>query len=214
MLSPFCSMDMANLSNQQQTDLFKAQQRTQSLFTDQAAANAARQFNATSQNQVDQFFANLGQQTSQFNATQANAQAQFNAGQANTVERFNAEMNNQRDQFNAQNQIVIAQSNAQWRRQIATADTAAVNRANELNASAVLDISKTAYDNLWSYYADSMEYAWKAADNELDRMNNLAMAQLSADATTTAAAAQRTSAAGTALGKLVGTLGSAWIGTW
>ena len=207
----FLQTDMANLSNQQQTELFKAQQRTQSMFTDQAATNAARQFNASSQNQVDQFFANLGQQTSQFNATQQNAQAQFNAGQANTVERFNAEMNNQRDQFNAQNQIVIAQSNAQWRRQIATADTAAVNRANEINAAAVLDISKTAYDNLWQYYADSMEFAWDAADNELDRMNNLAMAQLSADATTAAAAAQRSSAAGSALGGLIGTLGSAFI---
>jgi len=123
-------------------------------------------------------------------------------------------MNNQRDQFNAQNQVVIAQSNAQWRRQIATADTAAVNRANELNASAILDISNTAYNNLWQYYADSMEYAWKAADNELDRMNNLAMAQLTADATKAAADAQRSSASGTALGKLVGTLGSAYIGTW
>jgi len=207
----FLQMDMANLSNQQQTELFKAQQRTQSLFTDQAATNASRQFNATSQNQVDQFFANLSQQTSQFNASQSNAQAQFNAGQANTVERFNAEMNNQRDQFNAQNQIVIAQSNAQWRRQIATADTAAVNRANELNASAVLDISKSAYDNLWQYYADSMEYAWDAADNELDRMNNLAVAELSSDAQAAASKAAGSSAAGSALGGLIGTLGSAFI---
>ena len=207
----FLQTDMANLSNQQQTELFKAQQRTQSMFTDQAATNAARQFNASSQNQVDQFFSSLAQQTSQFNATQKNAQAQFNAGQANTVERFNAEMNNQRDQFNAQNQIVIAQSNAQWRRQIATADTAAVNRANEINAAAVLDISKTAYDNLWQYYADSMEFAWDAADNELDRMNNLAVAQLSADATMAAQKAASSSAAGSALGGLLSTLGSAFI---
>ena len=207
----FLNMDMANLSNQQQTELFRAQQRTQALFTDQSATNAARQFNATSQNQVDQFFANLASQVSQFNATQANAQAQFNAGQANTVERFNAEMNNQRDQFNAQNQLVIAQSNAQWRRQIATADTAAVNRANEINASALLDISNTAYNNLWQYYADSMEYAWEAADNELDRLNNLAVAQLSADATTKAQEMANSSAAGSALGGLIGTLGSAYI---
>jgi hypothetical protein len=207
----FLNMDMANLSNQQQTELFRAQQRTQALFTDQSATNAARQFNATSQNQVDQFFANLSSQVSQFNATQANAQAQFNAGQANTVERFNAEMNNQRDQFNAQNQLVIAQSNAQWRRQIATADTAAVNRANEINASALLDISNTAYNNLWQYYADSMEYAWEAADNELDRLNNLAVAQLSADATTKAQEMASSSAAGSALGGLIGTLGSAYI---
>ena len=175
-------MDMANLSNQQQTELFKAQQRTQSLFTDQAAQNAARQFNATSQNQTDQFFQNLGQQANQFNATQQNSQAQFNAGQANTVQRFNAEMNNQRDQFNAQNQMVIAQANAQWRRQIATADTAAVNRANELNANAVLDISKTAYDNLWNYYSDTMEWAWTTGDNEAERQAKLAVAHINAQA--------------------------------
>ena len=178
----FLQMDMANLSNQQQTELFKAQQRVQSMFTDQAATNAAAQFNATSQNQVDQFFSNLAQQTSQFNATQANAQSQFNAGQANTVNRFNAEMNNQRDQFNAQNQTVIAQSNAQWRRQIATADTAAVNRANEINAAAILNISDTAYNNMWSYYSDTMEWAWTTAENEAQRAMQIAVAHINADA--------------------------------
>ena len=178
----FLQTDMANLSNQQQTELLKAQQRTQSLFTDQAATNAAAQFNATSQNQVDQFFANLAQQTSQYNATQQNAQSQFNAGQANTVNRFNAEMNNQRDQFNSQNQTVIAQSNAQWRRQIATADTAAVNRANEINAAAILGISDTAYNNMWSYYSDTMEWAWNTAENEAQRAMQLAVAHINADA--------------------------------
>jgi len=178
----FLQTDMANLSNQQQTELFKAQQRTQSMFTDQAATNAAAQFNATSQNQVDQFFSNLAQQTSQFNATQQNAQSQFNAGQANTVNRFNAEMNNQRDQFNSQNQTVIAQSNAQWRRQIATADTAAVNRANEINAAAILGISDSAYNNMWSYYSDTMEWAWNTAENEAQRAMQLAVAHINADA--------------------------------
>jgi hypothetical protein len=207
----FLQTDMANLSNRQQTDLFKAQQRVQSLFTDQAAENASRQFNASSQNQVDQFFSNLASQTSQFNASQANAQSQFNAGQTNTLNRFNAELNNQRDQFNAQNQMVIAQANAQWRRQIATADTAAINRANELNANAVLDMSKEAYDNLWTYFADTMEWAWTTADNSLERNNKLAMANI--DAASRAAVAQEnsSSAMGTALGGLVGTLGSAWI---
>jgi hypothetical protein len=207
----FLQIDMANLSNRQQTDLFKAQQRTQALFTDQAAENAARQFNATSQNQVDQFFASLKTQVSQFNATQANAQSQFNAGQANTVERFNAELNNQRDQFNAQNQLVISQSNAQWRRQIATADTAATNRANELNANAILNISKTAYDNLWQYYADTMEWAWTSAENELDRISTLAEAQLNADQQDAASKRQASSNAGSAVGSLIGTLGAAAI---
>jgi len=212
----FLQVDMANLSNRQQTELFKAQQRTQALFTDQAAENAARQFNASSQNQVDQFFANLSSQVSQFNATQQNAQSQFNAGQTNTIARFNAELNNQRDQFNAQNQLVIAQANAQWRRQIATADTAAINRANELNASAILDISKQAYSNLWNYYSDTMEWAWTSAENQIDRNNALAIAELDSKTRSEVAKEGSSSAAGSAVGSLIGTLGSAWImsGCW
>ena len=207
----FLQRDLTNLSNQQQTETFKAQQRVQSMFTDQAAENASRQFNASSQQQTDQFFANLGNQVAQFNASQDNAQQQFNAGQVNTLERFNAELNNQRDQFNAQNQLVIAQANAQWRREVATADTAAVNRANELNAAAVLDISDTAYSNLWQYYGDTMEWAWESAENQLDRVTDLAVAELDAKARKEIAGEQSSSAAGSAVGGMIGTLGSAFI---
>ena len=200
----FLQMDMANLSNRQQADMFGAQQQIQSLFTDQAAQNAARQFNATSQNQVDQFFANLGQQANQFNATQMNAQSQFNAGQANTIERFNAEINNQRDQFNAQNQLVIAQANANWRRQLATADTAAINRANELNAQNILGISNQAYNNLWQYYGDTMEWAWTSAENERSRVIELAKAQLQADSSANITKMKNDYASSSAFGGLIG----------
>ena len=210
----FLQMDMANLSNRQQTELFKAQQRVQSLFTDQAAENAARQFNASSQNQIDQFFANLSTQTSQFNASQANAQSQFNAGQANTVERFNAELNNQRDQFNATNHLVIAQANAQWRRQVATADTAAINRANELNANAILDISKQAYDNLWNYYADTMEWAWKSSENELERVNDMAIAKLNADSNTDLLKFKEDAATSQGYASLIGSILTAQSGSF
>ena len=77
--------------------------------------------------------------------------------------------------------MVIAQANAQWRRQIATSDTAAVNRANELNANAILDISKTAYDNLWTYYGDTMEWAWTSSENDKDRLTQMALGKLSAE---------------------------------
>ena len=208
----FLQQDMANLSNQQQVELFKAQQRVQSLFTDQAAQNAASQFNASSQNQVDQFFANLITQSSQFNATQANAQSQYNAGQRNVLERFNAELNNQRDTFNAQNRLIIDQNNAQWRRQIATADTATTNRINELNANNLLNISNLAYNNLWQYYADTMEWAWTSAENELNRYADMAIANLNADTQNQVAKKGASTAAGSAIGSLIGTLGSAYIG--
>jgi len=206
----FLQMEMANLSNEQQTALFNAQTINQSILTDQAADNASKQFNATSENQTKQFMANLANNVSQFNATQANAQAQFNAGEANTIERFNAEVRNQRDQFNANNQLAIAQSNAVWRREIATADTAAINRANELNAKAVLDVSNTAYNNMWSFYSDTVEWAWKSAESELDRINAIAIAEISKEAQEYAANATKSAAGKKALGGIIGSMFSAF----
>ena len=208
----FLQKDMAELSNDQQTTLFKAQQRIQTILSDTAADNARLQFNASSQNQSDQFFANLSTQTSQFNASQKNAIAQFNAGQENTIDRFNAEIGNQRDQFNAQNRLVIDQANAVWRRSIATADTEAVNRANELNASALLDITETAYNDLWQQYADVIEFAYDAAEGELDRATELAIANIDADTRKAIEKERSSTAAGNAIGNLIGTLGSAVIG--
>ena len=202
----FLQADLTNLSNQQSTELFKAQQRVQSLFTDQAALNAAQQFNATSQNQTDQFFAQLSNNAAQFNASQSNAQAQFNAGQVNVIERFNAEINNQRDQFNATNRLVIDQANAQWRRQIATADTAAVNRANEINAQALLGYSQSAYNNLWQFYADNMEWAWTSAENERGRISAQAIAQLEAETSMSIAEFKADAESSAGLGGFIGDL--------
>ncbi len=58
-----------------------------------------------------------------------------------------AEVQNQRDQFNAQNRLVIDQSNAQWRREISTANTAAINRANEFNATKAMEVTMVEYNN-------------------------------------------------------------------
>tara|TARA_X000001382_G_scaffold124444_1_gene109015 strand:- start:2002 stop:4074 length:2073 start_codon:yes stop_codon:yes gene_type:complete len=206
----FLQQEMANLSNEQQTAMFNAQAINQSILTDQAADNASKQFNATSENQTKQFMANLANNVSQFNATQANAQAQFNAGEENTIERFNAEVRNQRDQFNATNQLAIAQSNAVWRREIATADTAAINRANELNAKAVLDVSNTAYNNMWSFYSDTVEWAWKSAESELDRINAIAIAEISKEAQEYASNATKSAAGKKALGSIIGSIFSSF----
>ena len=174
----FLQMDLANLSNEQQVEVFKSQQIIQSMLTDQAAVNASRQFNAQSENQANQFYDNLNSSINMFNAEQSNAQSRFNAGQVNEMSKFNAEMKNQREQFNASNQLVVDQSNATWRREIATQDTAAINRANELNAINTLDISNTAYNNMWQLYGDQMEWAWTSAENQQDRLNELAQEQL------------------------------------
>jgi hypothetical protein len=177
----FLQVDMANLSARQQAAMFNAQSRVQAIFSDTAATNAARQFNATSENQTNQFFASLNTQVSQFNASQANAMEQFNIGQTNAVNQFNANLLNQRQQFNAQNQLVIAQSNAQWRRQTATLNTAATNRANEFNATAALGVSNTAYNNIQQFYRDVMFKSIESQENALDRETRIAAAILNAN---------------------------------
>ena len=197
----FLQMDMGNLNNNQQTAMFKAQTIAQSLFTDQAATNASRQFNATSQNQTDQFFANLQTQVSNFNAEQSNAMSRYNAGELNALEQFNTTMKNQREQFNAQNRLVIDQSNAQWRRQVATADTAAINRANELNAKALIDVSTGAYNNLWQGFRDDMEFAWKSGDNAQERAKDITLRKMQDESTVAAAALAADSAEAAALAK-------------
>jgi len=207
----FLDMDMSNLTNRQQTTLFKSQQSNNALLSDAASANASEQFNATSKNQTDQFFSNLQSNMKQFNTTQKNSQEQFNAGQATAVDKFNAEIRNQREQFNSQNSLVINQSNAQWRRQIATADTVAINRSNEINAKALLDISNTAYSNLWQEHRDEMDWTYKVADSEAERYNAIVRATIAAEAQIEAAGAESDSSLWSSLGSLVGTIAGEYI---
>jgi len=202
----FLQLDLANLSNEQQVAIFKAQAIQQTLLSDQASANASEQFNATSEMQVDQFNANLKTQVEQFNKAQQTAISQFNAGQDNAMEQFNVAQANAADQFNAQNELVIAQSNVTWRREVATADTAAQNRANEINAKNTLDIQNQAYDNMWQHYGDQMSNAYNSAESEAGRASSYAIAQLSASAEANKAAATRNAGNAKSLGNLAATI--------
>lgn len=195
----FLQMDLANLDARQQTAMFKSQSIIQSLFTDQAAENASRQFNASSQAQTDQFFANLRTQVDTFNATQQNAMSQFNTEQQNAVNMFNRQMNDARDQFNAQNRLVIDQSNAEWRRAVTTANNATTNEANRLNAQAALGFTTAAYNNIMQRERDLYAFAFQASENAKDRATNVTLNQMSANA-------QMKAATGQALGTLAGSL--------
>ena len=200
----FLAMDMQNLNTLQSSDVFRAQQRQQALFTDSAADNAAKQFNSTSKNQTNQFVASLQSSTDQFNAAQKNAMDAQNLDETNAMEKFSKEIMNQRDQFTAANQLVVDQNNAVWRREIATADTATINRANELNAAATLDMSKTAFNNLWNYYGDTMEWAWTSAENQQERWNKLAQQQMINDTSITVASLENDLEASVGFGGIIG----------
>jgi len=202
-------MDMSNLDNEQQMEIFKAQSTVQSIFTDRGAQNAALQFNASSQNQTQQFMMNQDAQVDMFNNAQENAMNQFNAGEENAMAQFNAEQTTQRDMFNAQNQLVVAQANAQWRQDIATTNNAAINEANMREAMAANNLTANGIAELWQQERDLMSYAYSAADNALDRENRLATANISADASSSSGLA---GAAGGFLGSIINGMASTATG--
>lgn len=195
----FLTVDLANLDNEQQVVMFKAQARVQSLFTDQAAENASRQFNASSQGQTDQFFANLKTTVATFNAAQSNAMSEFNAGQTNSVGMFNRQMADARDQFETGNRLVIDQSNATWRRSVTTANNAAVNEANRVNAQSATQFTVAAYNNLMQRERDLYTFAYESSQNTLQRAHDITLAKMQAKA-------GQKAAVGEAVGGLVATV--------
>lgn len=177
----FLQMDFRNLDISQQNDMFKTQSVVQGLFTDAAAENASRQFNATSENQTNQFFASLKAQVGQFNATQSNSMEQYNVGQTNALEQFTKQVKNQRDQFNAANALVIAQANAQWRQQLATVNNASLNDANRQNALQANGLTQKGLDEIWQKERDLMAYAFATAESAAERRNKLLLQELDAE---------------------------------
>ena len=183
----FLQVDMANLSNAQQTALFKQQSLVNSILSDQAAANAAQQFNATSENQTNQFFANLAASVNQFNAAQINAMKQFNADEVNTLLEFNAGLQDVRERFNAQNYLAVAQANAQWRQNLATINTAAANESNMEYTRTVNGLTMTALDEIWQRERDILSMAFQMSENNANRANAVVLEKLAAEAARDAA---------------------------
>jgi len=196
----YLQMDMANLSNTQQASLQNLNTRQAFLMSDQAAANAAFQFNATSQNQVNQFYDSMSGQMAEQNAARSDAMGKYanseankitslnaqnkvqvdsaNAERESAINQFNSTLENQRGQFNVNNQREIDQSNVVWRRGINTANTAAVNATNQTNAQNLLGLSNWAMSAAWQQWRDEASWVNTASENSQNRNHNMAMAAL------------------------------------
>ena len=198
----FLQMDLTNLSYQQQDKLFKAQSMVKAMLSDQAATNASNQFNAASENQTNQFMANLEAQISMFNSEQFNLMEQFNAGQTNAMSQFNANLEAAREQFNASNALVIAQANANWAQSYTLADNAATNAANRDFAMFTNELTMTGYNNILQYERDSISYAFKAFQNDMQRELQLLIEQMRKDVDLAKAQANIDMKAGEARGAL------------
>jgi len=174
----FLSMDMANLNNEQRSVELNHQAELQTMFTNQAAVNAAAQFNAQTQQQTDQFFAEMEVQVGNANANRLAAQEQFNVNEANAMNQFNASMQDARERFETQLRVQIDQSNTQWRREINTANTALQNEANRVNAQNLLSLTTTAQNNLWQRYRDESAWIFQMAENAKQREHQIGMLAL------------------------------------
>jgi hypothetical protein len=166
----FLTIDTTNLNNKQASNTLTFQANQQKLFTNQAAENAARQFNATSENQVEQFFSTLENSVSQANANRLTAVRQFNAGETNAFNQFIANQELAREQFNANQLASIRAANANWFRSIATINNGNQMAANSFAAQATLGLREKEYNQLWQKRRDDASYIFSSTEAGLDRI--------------------------------------------
>ena len=202
----FLDMDMKNLDNKQQASILEFQANNQRLFTNQAADNASKQFNATSENQVNQFYDTLGATVEKQNADRKAAQEQFNTDQYNAQVRYNAKLRDARDKFNANMRMQIDQSNVLWRRNVNTVNTAEQNNANKINAANLLGLTTASQNNLWQQYRDEASWAYTTSENVDQRNFNLAMTILGQQFAVELFEAEAEGASAQATGALMGDL--------
>jgi hypothetical protein len=180
--SVFGEMNMQNLRNRQET-----------MLSNTASSNVAKQINAQSVNDVNKFMSTLRDGVLKFNESQKSVMDQFNAEQTNTSEKFNATQKNtmtqfyaqqedQANKFNSENALAIMKSNGEWRRTTNTANTAAVNSTNMINAQNYFNISQQAQANLWQRSRDVFNWANQIGKNERDRAQQLTMYVMQQDA--------------------------------
>jgi hypothetical protein len=202
----FLTIDTANLNNQQASNTITFQANQQRLFTNQAAENAASQFNATSTNQVEQFFSTLDSSVTQANANRLTAIRQFNSGETNAFNQFITNQELAREQFNANQLASIRAANANWFRSVTTINNGNQMAANSFAAQATLGLREREYNNLWQKRRDDASYIFSSTEAGLDRIAaEAALAQQAAIARGNQSASRSGSIFG-AIGSVIGGL--------
>jgi len=174
------------------------------MLSNQAAANASAQFNASSQNQATEFMNNLASTIdiqnsarndamTQFNITESNRVAALNQGNDLEAQRleetlnsqigqFNEQLEYNRNQFNVQNSLAVEQSNVAWRRNLNTANTAGENAVNQANAMNSFNLSNQGLSFLWQEMRDSAKWEYDAGQNANEQKTRLTIAALESQA--------------------------------
>jgi hypothetical protein len=205
----FMQMDMQNLTNDQQAQVINTQDRVQSILEDAKAENTNRLFVAQSQNEKDTFYANLNSSIDQFNSAQTNGMSQFNASQTNAIEQFNSAQENNRDQFYKNMQFQVDTANTKWRQTITMTQNQQQFEAAATDVKNKVGITTEQLNRLWDRSDSLLDYAWKTADNEADRQNQINLMKLQNNAAITES---NNTGTGSLLGTLLGIGGKLVMG--
>ena len=165
--------DMFYANLQASISQFNAAQKNSMAQFNASEINDTRQFNAAQRNDMSKFNTEQKNQMSMFNAGQKNTVSMFNVGQQNEMKKFNADMENNREQFYKSMQFQIDTANTKWRQTITLQEDQQKFEAAAFDTKNRLDIQTEMLNRLWDRSDSLLDYAWKSAENEADRKNQL-----------------------------------------
>ena len=184
----------------------------QALLEDTNAVNAERLFSAQESNDANQFYNQLNAQIAQYNATATTQWKQWELGEINDNAEFNATMENNREQFYTNLQYNIDVANANWRQAVTLKNTELKWEAASADAKLMFDLSTEALNQIWDRADAIFDYAWKTSESELNRDNNIAIANIQASASGKDSSGGFWGALARLGGALLGTeSGAAWV---
>ena len=182
----FGQMNLQNLRNRQET-----------MLSNTAATNVAKQMNAQSVNEINKFMSSMRDGVLKFNETTKNAMDQVSAIEANKANLSNSQFNAQRAQemslvhaqredqankFNAENAMGVQKANAELYRATNTANTAQNNADNRINAGNYFNLSAQAQADLLQRSRDVFHWANQTSENDRDKAFQLTMYAMQQDA--------------------------------
>jgi hypothetical protein len=196
---------MANLANEQQTEVINTQAKVQAILEDSNQKNVARRFGAEAQNDMDKFYDNLGASIDMYNTGQVNQMSMFNTEQQNDVGMFNTQLENSREQFYLDMQYNVDAANASWRQTVTLTETEMEFNAAATDVKNILNLSSEVMNQLWDRTDSMLDYAWREGQNTLDRETNLELAKMEMEMARMQAKASGKAAKYGAIGTAIGT---------
>jgi hypothetical protein len=169
---PIAAFDAERFS---EVNLQNIRMRHEQLLTNQAAENAARQFNAQSQTEINKFMAGLTTEVLKFNSDMKNRMEQFNVDQANQIKLARDQADLSHRQWIAENNFQVQKANVEWRRYQNTSDTAGQNAVNMQNVMNRFNVSQQAVADLWQRTRDVFDWVNVSNQQEADRSQALAL---------------------------------------